>query len=415
MRTRKSIIQGNLLIIAIIILSLLQWDCNIHRGKTISAGEWRGEFDTAGVSFPFHFNLNKTTNDSLDFTLINGGETINAEYVHRFGDSVRIKFPVYESIITADIKGNNGDTLSGLWIKTVYDKVRKVPFRAIFGIDPLFHNTINPKESVNGNWPTVFIDSSTAIGVFKQDGNDVNGTFLEQTGDERYLNGLISGDSLYLTGFDGTSADLFKAKIYNSDTLRGTVYYGNGDKLDFMSVRNNSAKLPELHSKVLGKNNKLNFTFPNTNGKLISLSDGRYKNKIVIVDIMGSWCHNCLDETSYLVDFYKRYHDKGIEILGLSFERTHNRKKAISNIKGFMNHFNVPYEILFAGVTQKDSVKKALPRLDEIYGYPTTLILDKTGVIAKIETGFSGPATGIYYSHFKTNFESYIDSLLSKK
>lgn len=391
---------------------LVQWGCSSHKKHTISTGIWRGEFDTAGVYFPFHFRIDKKDNDSLDFTLINGGETIRAEYVHHYGDSIKIKFPIYESVITGIIKGNKGDTIKGLWIKTVYDKVHKVPFSAVFGGAPLFYNTSAPKQSINGNWPTVFIDSSTAIGVFKQNNAVVSGTFLESTGDERYLNGIVSSDSLYVTGFDGTSADLFKAKI-STDTLRGMAYYGNGDKLAFMAIKNDSAKLPELHSKVAEK--KLSFTFPNTDGKSVSLSDNRYKNKVVIIDIMGSWCHNCLDETAYFIDFYKRYQPKGVEIIGLSFERTHDRKKAMGNIKNFMQHFNVPYEIVLAGTTQKDSVKKALPQIDQVYGYPTTIILDKKGNIAKTETGFSGPATGAYYDRFKKGFESYIDSLLSSK
>jgi peroxiredoxin len=407
----KSIRQLHILFIVTCLMAFVQWSCTTNKSHAISTGLWRGEFDTAGVYFPFHFSLGKKDNDSLDFTLINGGETIHAEYVHQSGDSIKIKFPVYESVIIATIK-NNGDSLKGVWIKTVYDKVRKVPFRAVFGDAPLFHNTTPAKETASGNWTTVFADSSTAIGVFKQDSNIVNGTFLESTGDERYLNGIVSNDSLYLTGFDGTSADLFKAKI-SIDTLRGMAYYGNGDKLAFKSVKNDSAKLPELHSKITDK--KLSFTFPDTDGKLVSLSDERYKNKIVIIDIMGSWCHNCLDETAYFVDFYNRYHNKGVEIIGLSFERTHDRKKAMGNIKNFMQHFNVPYEILLAGTTQKDSVKKALPQIDEIYGYPTTIILNKNGNIAKTETGFSGPATGVYYDRSKKDFENYIDSLLKSK
>jgi len=403
------------LLIASCILCLLILSCNIHKSPNISIGTWRGEVDTSGVTFPFHFNLDKKDNDTLEFTLQNGGETIHADYVHCFGDSIKIKFPVYESVIIAAIKGSNGDTLSGLWIKTVYDKVRRVPFKAIFGNSPLFSAATVTKLSVQGKWPTTFADDSKEIGMFKQDGSNVSGTFLDPTGDERYLSGIITGDSLYLIGFDGTSADLFKAEILKGDTLKGMAYYGNGDKLTFTSVKNDSALLPEVRSKIISQNDKLDFTFPDTDGKLISLSDDRYKNKVVIIDIMGSWCHNCLDETAYYVDFYKRYHSKGLEIIGLSFERTHDRKKAISNIKGFIHHFNVPYEILYAGVTQKDSVKKALPQLDEVYGYPTTIILDKAGAIATTETGFSGPATGVYYSHFKTNFENYIDSLLNKK
>ncbi len=47
-----------------------------------------------------------------------------------------------------------------------------------------------------------------------------------------------------------------------------------------------------------------------------------FKNKVVIVDIMGTWCPNCHDEEPLLVDLYNRYHKDGLEIVGLAYEYT---------------------------------------------------------------------------------------------
>jgi thiol-disulfide isomerase/thioredoxin len=63
-------------------------------------------------------------------------------------------------------------------------------------------------------------------------------------------------------------------------------------------------------------------------GKTVSLAGYRYKNKVVIVQILGSWCPNCMDETAYMVNYYKKYHNKGVEVVGLAYERSNDFAKS---------------------------------------------------------------------------------------
>jgi len=62
----------------------------------------------------------------------------------------------------------------------------------------------------------------------------------------------------------------------------------------------------------------------------VSLSDPKYKNKAVIVQIMGSWCPNCMDESAYLSKVYKQYNKQGLEIIALAYERTSDAERAKS-------------------------------------------------------------------------------------
>ena len=141
---------------------------------------------------------------------------------------------------------------------------------------------------------------------------------------------------------------------------------------------------------------KLNFKFPDLNGKSVSLSDPVFKNKVVIIQILGSWCPNCMDETRFLSPWYLQNKSRGVEILGLAYERTTSFADTKRLLQPFINRFHVTYPILATGVLTSDSLRteKTLPEIREIVGFPTTIFIDKKGMVRKIHTGFNGPGTG---------------------
>ena len=52
--------------------------------------------------------------------------------------------------------------------------------------------------------------------------------------------------------------------------------------------------------------------------------------------------------------------------------------------------------------------------LNKVMGFPTTIIIDKKGVVRKIHTGFSGPGTGVYYEKYIAGFENFINKLIKE-
>ena len=79
-----------------------------------------------------------------------------------------------------------------------------------------------------------------------------------------------------------------------------------------------------------------------------------------------------------------------------------------------IDKFNIPYPILLAqyGGTDKEKFLKKIPMLENIISYPTTIIIDKSGMVNSIHTGFNGPATGQAYLDYKENFKTEIKGLL---
>ena len=385
----------------------------------LTEGTWRAVLETdAGVEIPFNFIVADSGNKKT-VTLINGEERIQIDDVEVSEHSVVIKLPLFESEIRADFTGRG---LKGEWIRHLANKDVSMPFEAQSNTDWRFFKTKEkPQRNVSGRWSVLFTspdgqDSTIAVGEFKQDGSRLTGTFLTTAGDYRYLQGTVTGKKLYLSTFDGSHAFLFTANIANDAVISDGKFYAGSSSIENWTARKDSnAILPDAYSLTHLKpgEDRLNFVFPNLNGQNVSLSDSAFKNKVTIVQFLGTWCPNCMDETAYLSPFYKQYRDKGVEVIGLAYERTTDFERSKKNLLSLKKRFDVAYPLLITGYTNKE-VKKSIPELKDFKAFPTTIIVDKTGKVRKIHTGFTGPGTGSHYQDFKREFEDYVNSLLAE-
>ncbi|MBL0104836.1 MAG: TlpA family protein disulfide reductase [Bacteroidetes bacterium] len=144
---------------------------------------------------------------------------------------------------------------------------------------------------------------------------------------------------------------------------------------------------------------------------MISLSDPQFQNKAIIIQIMGTWCPNCMDETKFLSNWYNTEAPSDVAIIGLNYERNMDTAYVNPAIRRLQSRFAIKYPILFAGNSDRAEVVKTLPMLDRIAGFPTTIYIDKHGKVKEIHTGFNGPATGKLYLEYQTAFKELIESL----
>lgn len=399
-----------------VVVSVAILACTPPVEKLPDSGLWLAQLDVMdGKVLPFNFRFNKNK-DGLIMEIYNAKEVITIDEIDTWGDSILIKMPVFEGYIEGRF---TRDSIGGSFIKESLDRV--VPFQASHGELPRFTGKDPAELNVSGIWEVEFSpetdEAYPAKGIFTQRGNEVSGTFRTTTGDYRYLEGIMDGDSMKLSTFDGAHAFLFTSRVTDS-TMQGIYYSGNHFKEPFTGHRNDSYELPDGDSLTFLRKgyDKVAFAFPDASGKTISLEDPEYSNKVVIVQIMGTWCPNCLDETKFLTSYLEKNKDPGLEVVALAFEHAKTREDAYSAIDRLQKRIGVPYPVVLAqfGSSDKLAANKKLPMLNHVLSYPTTLFIDKKGVVRKIHTGFNGPATGERYTEFKDEFESFVTGLLAE-
>ena len=399
--------------ITIALLALFVFACkqDIKINK-LQTGTYRALLKVNDVEgLPFNFEV--ISENRLH--ILNAEEVIEVEDITYINDSVYIKMPVFEGYLVAKIEKN---TLAGTFVK--HGLNRTMMFSAEKNATR-FNISENATHDVSGNWEAIFSPNSEkgtyiAKGIFSQKNNIVTGTFRTTTGDYRYLEGVLSGNQLKLSTFDGAHAFLFTATVTDSSMV-GTFYSGNHFQEPFVAKRNDVYELPDANKLTFLKEgyDRIEFSFPDENGTMISLTDERFKDKVVLVQIMGTWCPNCLDESKFYSEFYKNNQDKDIEIVALAFEYVKTEAAAFNNMKRLKNKTEIEYPVLLAqyGSSSKVKAQEKLPMLNHVLSYPTTIFIDKTGTVRKIHTGFNGPATGEKYVTFKKEFERFVAQLLS--
>ncbi len=382
----------------------------------INEGLWRGvlTLDTKKqIELPFIFNVYYADGQPT-LTIFNGEERIVVDETEMKGDSLFFKMPVFDTEFKCKIFPG---LMQGVWINNSKKENKVVPFSAIFGQTDRFKAKVITRVIVEGRWETTFgigtPDSSKAIGIFTQNKQIVKGTFLSESGDYRYLEGIADGKNLYLSAFDGAHAYLFLAIINEKDEIIGDFYSGVWGHEKFKAINNPKFELRDPYTITQTvKGVPVDFSFINTEGIKISLSDEKYKNKVVIVQLMGSWCPNCMDETAYLSSLYNDYKPKGVEIIALAYERTNDIEKAKSTVLRLKEKYGAPYEFLITGQSGAANAQKSLPFLSSVTAFPTTIYLNKNHEVAKIYTGYNGPATGSAYTKMKESTENLLNDLI---
>jgi len=385
----------------------------------LQAGKWRGEFAVNGdTRIPFTFAVQDSAGHPNVY-LINGAEKAALDSVYYKGDSIVVAIQLYDAILIGKI---SGDSLHGYLRKNQATR-KGLAFHAARQGQPRFAvNDSSDVKPVQGRWAVTLTSekdgkpsSRYTVGLLEQRGHKVTGTILTTTGDYRYLEGVIDGKQLKLSAFSGSSPALLQAELIDSIHLTGE-YITPGGKTIVEATKSDTAALPDAYSLTYLKPgfDKLGFKFPDLDGKPVSLADSKYKDKVVIVTILGSWCPNCIDEAAFLAPWYKENKSRGVEIVGLAFERKDDPAFAKTRLDNLIKRFDIQYDILFAGISDKKVVAEKLPELNTFLSFPTTFFIDREGKVRKVHTGYNGPATGEYYDAFIREFNSEVDALINE-
>jgi peroxiredoxin len=387
--------------------------------EAIKPGTYRGVLQLPGGALPFGLDLGRERSGWAGY-LINGQERLKLSEVAIDGAHLEIKMPGYLNRLTADAHGGQLD--GEVVISKPGGKDQHLPLSARFGQTYRFFPQPSPdRVDVSGRWSVTFSaddgKEETAVGEFSQSNDVVTGTFLTDGGDHRFLAGQVQGNQLYLSTFDGAHAFLYRAKITGPDgALAGDFWSGAALHERWTGKRDAHAALPDAYSitAMRAEDKGFDFAFPDLDGKTVTSKDARFRGKVLVIALAGSWCPNCHDEAAFLAPLYKEYRGKGLEVVALMFEHFGDFERAAVATTRFRQQYGIEYPTLIAGISDVDEAGRKLPMLQKFYGFPTMVIVDRQGHVRKIHTGFSGPATGEHYKQFVAEFRSNLDRLLAE-
>jgi thiol-disulfide isomerase/thioredoxin len=392
----------------------------------LKCGEWTGKLSlNTSTTLPFQFSVikgyGKTQSSTYNFLVGNGQEQIELIANRTEGDSIHLEFPSFGTKLV--VKADGKKKLSGYWLNPNKGSNYRTPCTITYGYGKRFDNpklyisSIQP-ANYEGRWETTFepgtADAYKAVGIFDQDFNGLKGTFLTETGDYRFLDGNVAGDSLYLSCFDGSHAFLFTGLLKNNK-ISGNFYSGKHWQTNWEATRNPLFELTNPDSLTyLVKNDPINFNLKDLSGNDFSFPNERYKNKVVIIQIMGTWCPNCMDETRYFKDLYAKYHNEGLEVISVCYETGTDPVQHINRINTLKERLELDFTFLVGGTANKGLASEHFNMLNQVISFPTAIFIGKDGTVKKVHTGFNGPGTGSYYQTFISETDLFIQELLSE-
>ena len=385
------------------------------RSEADVVGVWRATvLNKAGEEVAFKLEITRD-GDRVVGALVNGDERVTSTSGSFDGRTLRLGYDFYDGALTAQLTG--GD-LHGSFDRQYRKESLRRQFQArreSRGLSP----AAAPGGNLSGEWLLRVGEGEgqkTWRASLRQKGGEVSGTIIPLSGDWGTLTGTFERGQLTLSRFDGINAYLFKARLTEQGKLEGLL---NSER-KVVAERAESAgslglsSLPDASTftKVKNPAEPFRFSFPDLDGKTVSSTDERFRHKVVIVTITGSWCPNCHDEAPVLNDLYGRYRAQGLEVVGLSFEYTGDEARDREQVRIFARRHGLRYPMLLAGTTDEGEVERKLPQLANFGAFPTTIFVGRDGLVKKIHAGFEGPATGERFTRLKAELEEVIKELL---
>ena len=309
--------------------------------------------------------------------------------------------------------------VTGEWVDPTRTGDYRIPFQIVNNkireFDTKVHVPIHLKYKIVFEDDTVPAILEMEIG---REENVVYGTVLTETGDYRYLQGEPFDNSrFYLSAFDGTHLFYLTGQLVDNK-VEGSFMSGKHYLSNFKGEVNTSFELRKADALTWMKNPKEVLSLKlNADAKTErSFGEKDWKGKVTLVQIMGTWCPNCTDESRFVKSMYEKYHTQGLEVVPVSFERGTDKQVSFTRINSQAKQMALPYPVYLG--SGADSPQKAaaivFAQLNHVMSFPTLILIGKDGKVKKVWTGFYGPGTGVHYAEHIAEIEDAVLRLLRK-
>ena len=373
-------------------------------------GLWDAAVVVNGLEIPFRFEIAGNGSDVKGW-FFNGEEKVESTGGKFDNGSLVLNFDHYATSLEA--------TLVNGRLHGIYNRATGYyPFYARKFAPPAAYP--NEVPSIDGLW-TIGLNSDKGESawrfIVRQSGAEVTAAILRVDGDTGALSGTYRNGKFIVSHFSGARPLVLELTPLKDGTLE--ILRNRTAKM--VAVKASEARLkgvpeptdPSRHSSVKDPTEPFKFSFPDINGKILSNTDPRFRNKVVIVSISGSWCPNCHDEAPFLAELYKKYRDKGLEIVSLSFEEEAQKAKGYPRLLAFNKRYGIEYPVVLAG-EQADLAEK-VPQIHNLNSFPTTIFVGRDGLVRGVHAGFAGAVSGVFHESGKEEIIATVERLLAER
>lgn len=387
------------------------------------AGLWSGTVTVSGNQVPFRIGFSGDGKNIRGW-FFNGEEHENSTGGSFENNELILNFDSYSSVLRAHL---NDGVLEGEYASTTRPAGRSggagLPFRAVRYVAA--PPTSAKAPDISGLWYVENVHSNKhdekAWQFFvDQKGNDVSGAILRVDGDTGTLTGNYQDGKFVLSHFSGARGALLVVTPQSDGSLVLELNGQHPQGGPIVAVRPEVAKakgldLPadfNLHTSVNDPTKPFDFSFPDLNGKIVSNTDERFKGKVVLVNITGSWCPNCHDEAPFLAALYDKYHSQGLEIVALDFEQSQEQVTNPVRLKQLIRQSGIKYTVLLGGTTSE--AKDKLTQAKGWDTWPATFFVGRDGLVKAVHAGFPSPGSGRLYKDETAEFVAQVQTLLGQ-
>jgi thiol-disulfide isomerase/thioredoxin len=380
-------------------------------------GRWDAGITLNGVVISFRLDISGD-GANLKGTLFNGDQLQTTTGAHWKDGKIVLEFDHYLTNISATLKAGQLDgQVEGRFEREKY--ISSVPFHAKrYSPAPASAANVPP---IDGVWEIPYDSPKGEKAwrfIVRQSGREASASILRVDGDTGALTGDYQNGKFVLSHFDGSRPLRIEVTPASDGTLEILANGAYTETKKLIAYRPEAARakgLPEpanytAHTTVRDPNETFAFRFPDVNGKIVSNEDPKFKGKVVLAIVTGTWCPNCHDEAQYLVQLYKKYRGQGLEIVALDFEEP-EQQDTLSRERAFVKKYGVEYTYLIAGAPAE--MWEKVPQGVNLNTWPATFFIGRDGRVKSIHAGFASPASGEFNRQLKEEFTSNIEHLLA--
>lgn len=373
------------------------------------AGKWDATVTVNGVEVPFVFEIVADAG-AVRGSFFNGERRVTSTAGSFSGGSLVLTFGQYASTLRATVDAGR---LTG-----EYDRGRRgaYPFAAARASAAAFDANA---PSIDGTW---IVGAKSSKGetawrfIVQQNGPDVSATILRVDGDTGTLSGGYRDGRFVLSHFSGARPLLLEVTPQPDGSLR----LAQNRQPGILAVRANAPRAKEIgeptdsahHTTMKDAAEPFRFSFPDLQGTIVSNTDPRFRGKVVLVNISGSWCPNCHDEAPFLASLDRRYRSKGLEVVTLSFEEADQLVNP-ERLRAFNAQYGIEYTVLLAG--EPEQLAEKVPQAVNLNAFPTTFLLGRDGRVRGVHAGFPSPGSGSYYTQAEKDITRQVERLLAER